>query len=234
MTLFRYFMVMVCIGGLSKLQAQDRPYSFGISGSLSTSSKLFYNPEDQDEFIRNQFLPLDNALSEGIDVRRAIGPLSISLGVSVEYLSKTEVFTHLLSQSTVVPVKDGFVAVPVELSAYFQIPVGSDILQLYMGGGAGAYLGARRYEYAGVQAPAVDHKTGYGIHIITGLQYFVHPPVSLRSELKFRNVQFETVNQFRQSSAIYQGSVIPLDQEPFTSRVTIDGMTLSLQLVYHF
>ena len=225
---------MVCIGSLSRLQAQDHPYSLGVFGSLSTSSKLFYNPENQDEFIRNQFLPLDNSLSEGVDVRRFIGPLSISLGISVEYLSKTQLFTHLLSQSNAVPVKDGFVAVPIELSAYFRIPVGSDILQLYMGGGAGAYLGARRYEYAGVQAPAVERRSGYGIHIISGLQYFVRPSLSLRSELKFRNVQFETVNQFRQPSTVYQGNVIPLDQEPFTSRVTIDGLTLSLQLAFHF
>jgi len=221
-------------GSLSELRAQGHDYSVSLIGSLSTSSRLFFNPDDQDEFIRSQYLPLNNTLGAGVDVRRTIEPLSISVGLSVEYLAKTETFTHLLSQSTAIPVKDGFTAIPIELSAYFQIPVGSDILHLYMGGGAGAYLGSRQYRYAGVQAPSVDRKTGYGIHIVSGLEYSIRPAVSLRSELKFRNVQFESVNRFSQSSTLYEGSIIGLDEDPFKSRVSIAGMTMALQLVYHF
>ncbi|MBI1803667.1 MAG: hypothetical protein HY033_12360 [Ignavibacteriae bacterium] len=232
---FWCYIWILCIISSKELRAQDRPYAVAFFGSINTSSKLFYNPNDQDEFIRNQFLPLDNAFSEGVDVRRTIEPLRISVGFSIEYLSKTQSFIHPLSQSTLVPVKDGFVVYPIEFSAYFPIPIGGDLFQLYMGGGAGAYLGARRYEYAGIQASAVDRKTGYGIHIVSGLQYFLRPSFSLRSELKFRNVQFETINQFSQSTAVSSsGTIIPLDQEPFASRVNIDGMTVSLQLVYHF
>jgi len=226
--------VLLSFGCLFGLRAQDRQYSIGIFGSLNTSSKLFYNPNDQDEFIRSQFLPLNSTFSGGVDFRRTIEPLRISLGISIEYLSKTDFFIHPFSQSLNIPIKDGFSATPVELSVFFPIPVGSDVLQLYMGGGAGAYFGERRHEYAGIRTSVTDHKTGYGIHIISGLEYFVRPAVSLRSELKFRNVQFESVNRFLEPTAVYAGTVVPLDLDPLASRVNIDGMTLSLHLAYHF
>ncbi|MBI1806790.1 MAG: hypothetical protein HYR76_07055 [Ignavibacteria bacterium] len=214
--------------------AQDHPYDLAVFGTFTTSSKLFHHPNDADELLRSAFLPLNNVFSAGIDLRRSFEALRIQIGISIEYLKKTETSYVPDSSSTLIPVKDGFTAIPIELSGYFIIPVGTDDLHLYMGGGGGMYIGSRQYEYAGTSAAIIGRKVGYGIHILSGLQYALHPRVSLRSELKFRQIQFENMNKFVEDTALYNGVAVALDPEPFSSRIDIDGMTLSLGLVFHF
>ena len=214
--------------------AQDRSTSISVSSSLITSSKLFHHPDDADELLRSEFLPLNTIFSVGIDVRRTIEALRIQIGVSAEYVRKSDVFYLPASDSKVIPVRDGFVALPIELSGYFTIPVGTDNFHIYMGGGAGIYFGKRTYEYAGVEAATIERTTGYGIHILSGMEYTANAAISIRSELKFRDIQFETVNKFQKDATTYNGSTLLLDQEPLTSRINIDGMTVNLGLVFHF
>jgi hypothetical protein len=215
--------------------AQEHPYSAAVFGSFTTSSKLFPHPNDVDEFISNQFLPLDNIFSAGIDIRRSLEPLRIQIGISVEYISKSESFSTLPdSEGNTIASQDGFTAIPVELSGYFPVPVGGEKIQMYIGGGAGVYFGSRHYAYAGSPSVSVEHKTGVGIQILSGVEYMIGRSVSLRSEVKFRNVQFETTNQFTRTVTVYQNSVVSLSQEPMASRINIDGMTMTLQMVFHF
>ena len=213
-------------------EAQEQTYAISAFGTFTTSSKLFYHPNDPDDLRRGQYLPLDNAFSGGIEVRRELPSLRIRVGLSIEIISKKETI-NLPSASTFIPVNDGFVAVPVELSGYFMIPVGSDHTYMYMGGGIGAYFGNRIYEFPGARAETVGRSPGFGIHVLTGFEYDAEERISLRTEIKFRDVQFESVNQFIQPSITYRGSVIPLNQEPQTSRINIDGMVVSFGLAYH-
>lgn len=217
----------------SRALAQEYEYAISVYGSLSTTSKLFHHPNDGDELVRSQFLPINSIFSAGIDIRRKLEPISLDIGLNVEFISKTTTSSVPVS-SLNVPIQDGFFVVPVELSGYFFVPVGNDHIALYMGGGAGAYIGSRKYAYAGAEAKTVNRETGYGIHILSGLEYNVTPTVSFRSEVKFRDVQFETVNRFTQPTAIYQGTAVPLEQDPFSSRINIDGMHLSVGIAYRF
>ena len=220
--------LLLALIAFQPLTGQERLYHLAISGSFTTSSKLFRYPDDPDESFRSQFVPLDNVFGVGIDFRRSLEPINIQVGIGVEYITRRESFNDP------VPGNDGYDAIPIELSGYFFIPLGDERIQLYMGGGAGTYIGSRRYQYAGAIAPTVERKPGYGIHIVSGVQCAIAPTVSFRSELKFRDVQFETANKFTQASTYYNGSTIVLDKAPFSSRVNIDGMTLTLGLVYHF
>lgn len=215
-------------------RAQEKPFSLAVYGSFTTSSKIFHHAGDPDELIRNQFYPVDDIFGAGIDLRRSIETIGIQIGINVDYISRSEKFNFPITSSRTVPASDGFTAIPVELSGYFIIPVGDENVQLYMGGGFGMYIGHRRYAIADVEAPALGKKMQTGIHIVSGVQYTVIPSLALRSELKFRNVQFETTNKFLQSSARYQGSTISLPQQPIVSRVNIDGMILTFGVVYLF
>ena len=226
--------VVVCSFTFAELRGQSHDYSVGIFGSLNTSVKLFNHPDDQDVFLRSQFVPLDNIFSGGIDVRRTFETIHLTFGLSFEYLSTLQLFTHALSDTTRVSVRDGFTIIPVEASVYFPIPVGNDDIQLYMGGGGGAYFGKLRHEFAGARSEPVDRTAGVGIHIVSGLEYQMRRSMSLRAEMKFRNVQFEGVDRFSQSYAVSGGEVVALPQEPQSSRVSIDGITATLQIVYHF
>jgi|ERR1041384_842000 hypothetical protein len=215
-------------------RAQDKPYSVGLFGTFTSSSKLFHHPDDPDQIIRSQFLPLDDIFSAGIDVRRSIENLRIRIGLSAEYISTSELIMVPLSPSSSVPVEDGFTAVPVELSGYFMIPFGDEKIQFYMGGGGGAYFGSRKYRFANAEAATVARNIGVGIHVLSGVEYAIRPALSLRSEIKFRDVQFETTNRFDSPSTTYLGHTILLDQTPLPSRVNIDGLTVHLGIVFRF
>ncbi|HEY6192962.1 MAG TPA: hypothetical protein VI215_11630 [Bacteroidota bacterium] len=213
---------------------QEQPYSIALFGTFISSSKLFHHPEDPDQIIRSQFLPLDDIFSAGIDLRRNFDQFRVQVGLSAEYISKNGTVSIPVTSTTSIPAQDGFTAIPIELSGYFLIPLGDSKLQIYMGGGGGIYLGTRSYRLGGAEAPTVERNTGYGIHVLSGIEYWLRPAVSLRSDLKFRDVQFETVNRFETLTTTYLGRTILLDQAPLQSRVSIDGMTVTLGIVVHF
>ena len=154
--------------------------------------------------------------------------------MSIEYLSKQKSDNEFLSSQKSVPVKDGITAIPIELSGYFNIPLGVDKFDLYIGGGCGLYLGYRQYEYAEIVSKTVEVKPGLGIHIISGAQYEIYPKILFRTDIKFRNVQFETVNVFNLSYTNYNGSYVSLPQEPLESRINIDGMIITFGLAMRF
>jgi hypothetical protein len=218
----------------NRLTAQDT-YSLSLLGTVTTSSKLFRNARADDELLRSSFLPVNGVFSAGMELRRVIERDRLELGLSIEYISASEDFS-LSSDATTdaVPARDGYSVVPVELTAYLQIPIGTAGLHVYMGGGGGLYFGGRRYEYASAPAVIVDRKLGYGIHVLGGVEVALSPTLSVRSEVKFRDIQFDTVNRFTSFSTPLNGRPIPLDDQPLYSRIDIDGMTVSVAVAYHF
>ncbi len=227
--------LVLLIGLVMRAEGQEFPSSLTLYGTFTTTSKLFRNASAPDEIVRNQFLPLDGVYSIGVDFRRSIEPLRIKVGLSVEYLAKSD--TYILSSGTSagdVPVRDGYTVLPFELSGYFPIPVGTRTLQFYMGGGGGVYVGTRQYDYAGASAVTIERTVGYGIHILSGAEIGLSSRYSLRTEVKFRDIQFQTVNRFTEYSTLFEGRIVPLDQDPQSSRISIDGMTLNLGIAYHF
>jgi hypothetical protein len=214
--------------------AQDHPFTVAVGGSLSTSSELFPHTDNSDETIRNQFLPLDDLFGVSLDIRRQFDAIGIQMGLSVEYVSKTESSTLPISSARSVPVADGFTVVPIELTGYFTIPIGNEMFRVYMGGGGGVYVGTRTYTIATANALTVSRTAQAGIHVLGGFEYACSPMLVIRSEIKFRDVQFETVNQFEQLYVPYRGTIVTLDQQPLASRVSINGMVLGLALGFRF
>ncbi len=213
--------------------AQDRLMSVALTGSFTTSSKTFFHPDDPDEFLRGQYFPIDNIAGIGIDIRRLFVPGTISLGVSAEYLGRLTSLTVPVN-GVVVDVQDGFRAVPIELTGYCFLPVGTSTFRLYMGGGAGVYLGERRYAYAGVPSEVTERGVTGGIHVLTGFDWNLSEIVSFRSEVRFRNVQLSSVNEFHGTVAYVRGVAVPLPQLPLTSRINIDGLNLTAGLAFHW
>jgi hypothetical protein len=229
----RCTLLLVTFIFVSALTAQERPTSVVLFGSFTTSSKLFPHPQDPDEISRSYFLGLNDLFHGGVELRRIIPAWGVRFALSVEYLQKSETI-DVPNASVSVPVRDGYWAVPVELTAYFTLPIGNDVVRTYMGGGGGVYFGSRRYEVPGASADPVGHTVYAGIHILSGVECSLSPAFSLITEVKFRDVQFESVNQFRQSSTTVRGTTVPLDQTPFASRINIDGMTLKCGAAFHF
>lgn len=205
----------------------DLRLSVSLFGSLTTSSKLFPNPTARDEIVRGSFSPIDAVAGFGADVRGDLFASGPRLGLSVEYLAGGS-GSNVPNAPTRIPIEDGYRAVPIELTAYFDIPVGGDRLDFTMGGGAGVAFGERRYRYAGVDAVTLDRRLVPGIHVLTGLEVLLGDDFSLRTELKFRSLQIETLQRFPATAAVYEGTAVPLPRGDLRSRIQVDGMHLSL------
>lgn len=225
------FCIILSIGDVS---SQEHENSVSLFGSFTTSSKLFHHPNDADEFYRSQYLPLDDIFGFGIDYRRNFSSWRLQAGLTIEFLFKTEQYFLPSTDKKQIRASDGFITIPIELSIYFIIPVGGPTIRPFIGGGVGLYWGQRLYEYANVRARTINQEIGGGIHVVSGAEYTLTSLISLRAEIKFRDVQFKATNKFSQEAAVYNGSIITIPQEPFASRVHIDGMMFTLGTIFHF
>lgn len=222
MSILGLFLVPVMWTNL--LVAGDRPFSVELRGSYTTTSEILFNRD-----VGNG-IELDNIFGFGLDVRRNVA-YNLEVGVSVEYISTSDllrdrtglVFPLQLDDGYrfIPQLDDGYQFIPLELSAYFLIPFSGDRVKVYMGGGLGLYIGQWKFKEAGVMTETLEKETGFGIHVVSGLDYFLTPNFSLRGELKFRDPQVESTSK------------LP-DHPPFQSRINIDGITFNLGAVFHF
>ncbi len=228
-------MILLCvIFHMQKVFTQELPNSISFFGTFTTSAKLFHHPDDINASYRNQYLPIDNIFGFGIDYRRNVNSSGFKIGLNIEYLWKIIKLSYLTNQKKQIPIADGFSAIPIELTGFFSIPIGGEKFRPSMGAGIGFYLGERIYKQANVKARTIDKKIGLGIHVISGVEYLLTSVLSLRAEVKFRDVQFGTTNKFEQATTIYDGIIVPLPYEPIESYMHIDGMILILGTTLNF
>ncbi len=225
---------ILMIGAVFSAYAQEPLYELGLYGTFTTSSKLFHHPNDPNELLRDEYLPIDGIFSGGIDVRRMIEPIHLQLGLGIEYIRKVTSEDNVAGNGAVVTDRNGYEVIPIEASAYFYIPIGTKDLKFYMGGGGGMYLGRRIYWIGNAEAATVSTQPGFGIHVLSGVDYMFSSRWSVRGELKFRNVQFRSTNQFSSSTTYSNGSLVTLDQQPQDSRINVDGMVINAGIAFHF
>jgi hypothetical protein len=218
---------LMLIAGLQPTAiAGEHPFSISVKGNFTTGSQLFPNPDSPDDIQRAEYFPIEDFFGYGVEVKYQIPETNLAIGLSADYIRTTT--SQSIVQSLVIPVKDGYTVIPVEVTGYFIIPVSGPTFGVYMGGGGGAYFGHRIYEIAGVEAPTTDQGHGFGIHVLGGLSYRFTEWFSLCGEMKFRDLQFKTTNQFPVKQTSYRGFVVSLPQDPFAARVHTDGVIFQL------
>ncbi len=215
------------------LNAGEKHFSLAFKGSLTTGSQLFPKPTSTDEAERAQYFPIKDILGYGVELRYRFPESNLAIGISADYLRATEERSIRIA-GVQIPIDDGYRVIPVELTGYFLIPISGETFGVYMGGGAGVYLGRRIYRVANVEAPSTDQGHGFGIHVLSGLSYRFTEAFSLNAEMKFRDLQFNSVNQFSSSQISYGTTVVNVGKAPFESRVHTDGMIIQLGAVVEF
>lgn len=203
---------------VGNVHAGNYKSSIFLKGVYITSSKIYLYPDASDFILRSKHLPIENIYGGGVDFRVNLPTAKIQLGLSVDYISK-------IQNNDLQKTEDGFIAIPVEISGYFYIPITNSDFSIFMGIGTGLYFGERRYSLNNQQAHLIDKKVGFGIHVLGGIDYSVYENIILRSQLKFRDLYFRTTNQFVASD---------IDEKPFVSQVNIDGMIVELGIVFTF
>lgn len=211
--------------------AQEGDLSVALKANLTTSSRLFTDPNSPDAFARSQYLAIEDFFGYGVEVRYQLPESNVALGFSADYIRATN-NRSVSIVSTVVPIEDGYRVIPVELTGYFLIPLSGPTFGVYMGGGVGAYFGSRLYKVGDTEAPTTSAERGFGIHVLGGVSYRFTGWFSLEAEMKFRDLQFKTSNRFRSSTVIYKGAIIPVDQ--LDASVHTDGVVFQLGTVFNF
>lgn len=223
--------VIVC-AFLSQARASDfKLFSITLKGSLTTGSQIFLDPNSSDEFRRAQFFSIDKTWGYGVEVRYRFPESDIAVALSADYLRTTQTSFIRLSNRQI-PVDDGYRVIPVEMTGYFIIPFSGEVIGVYIGGGGGAYFGRRIYRIGNTEAPSIDQGVGYGIHVLSGVTYRLNAFVQLSAEMKFRDLQFNSVNQFSSPQAEYGSTFVQVSTQPFESRVHTDGMIFQVGIVF--
>ncbi|MBI5470914.1 MAG: hypothetical protein HY961_01070 [Ignavibacteriae bacterium] len=215
-----------------EMNAEEKRFALVLKGSLTTGSQLFPKPTSASEIERAQFFSMKDILGYGAELRYRFPESNLAVGISADYIRATEARSFRVS-GVEIPIDDGYRVIPIELTGYFLIPISGETFGVYIGGGAGMYLGRRIYRVADVEAPSTDQGRGFGIHVLSGLSYRFTEMFSLTAELKFRDLQFNSVNHFSSTQIRYRSTVINLS-DPGESRVHTDGMIIQLGAVIEF
>jgi opacity protein-like surface antigen len=169
---------------------------------------------------------LTSNLGYGADVRWNILWDRFSIGLSGEKISGMDTWSELYPQFgfLAVPHQEGFEVTAVELSGYYVVPISSENIRFYLGGGLGTYDGKRKYSIAGVNAETISSASYMGIHVMTGIDYRLNSRFGLRFEIKFRDPHFDVTTKFETSSVEYSGHRIPLPQSEDVTKVNLLGV----------
>ena len=206
-------------------------FSIGLKGVLTTSAKLFYSPDAPSEALRSQYELLQNIPGIALELRARPPGSAFFLALAGEYQGKTSEKQRLVAVTTppiTLPVVDGYWMVPLEASVNVDVPLGSEQFFLTMGAGVGIYYAERVLEVAGISAEPVDVQPAFGIHIRTSAEYTVTSRITAILELRFRNPQVSTANQFQTLEGTIGGEVIGFPQDEISGRLDLDGMVVGL------
>ena len=217
------------------LTAGNKDFSVALRGSLTTGSQLFPNPNSSSAVQRAAFFSLKRIWGYGAEVRYRFPETNLSLGISADYLRITEPQRPISGPNGLqASVEDGYRVIPLELTGYFVIPISGETIGVYIGGGAGTYFGRRIYRIAGTEAPTIDAGNGFGIHVLSGISWRFNEIFSINAEMKFRDLQFNSTNQFSSSPILSGAFPVQVQTQPFESRVHTDGMIFQLGAVFDF
>ena len=223
--------LLLIFSTLAKAQFNDKRISIGINGAYTTSARIFLNPNSSDPVLRNNSFGLSDIFNPSVDIRYRITD-DIILGIGTEYMKASATGSNLtafVGNSTVtIDVKDGFLLIPIEFSAYYILPFSTERFKFLMGGGAGYYFGKHIREFGDASVSAVDRNFAYGIQVSVSMDYLVRDNISLHSEMKFRDPQFKVESAYNKLKVNYNNEQVTLVQKTFDSKVDVNGVTFIL------
>ncbi len=234
-------LTLIGVAGLLALHscciAGDGDITLCLRATYMTSARVYHSPHSSDEVLRNEYAEVKGLSSYGGEIRYHIPSTFVEVGVGAEFISITRGGQFSLisgNEAYQFPTNEGITMVPVELSAHIVLPFSGEQIRLTMGGGAGFYFGRRTLTIAGIDIPSEKTAFGFGIHVQTGIDYFMTRNLAIRGEIKFRDPQFEVTNRFETMVVSYQGKFLPVEQTEIFSRINIDGIAFTIGIVYYF
>jgi hypothetical protein len=209
----------------------------GIGAVYTTTAKVYLNPNSSDITLRNRYFLLEDIINPSLDIRyRLTDPLII--GLNVEYMTKTDPGSTLRvfinNTTSIINVEEGFKLIPIELSLYYQLPFSTESFKFLMGGGGGYYLGEHIRSFGDADVENVEREAAFGIHVSISMEYLLKENIGLKTEMKFRDPQFNLTNKYTKNTVNFNGGTIRLPQDSFNSKINVDGVTFILSAAIYF
>lgn len=213
-----------------------RGFSLNVSMNYVSSATILLNTNSSDIFERNATVQLKGGYGYGATLKKKLFE-DIYIGISTEYLKITdnELSTVLESENDFVRarVTETVEVMPVELSAYFNIPRFVDNLDIYLGGGFGFYIGKRTERLLSMDTRTISNDPLFSLNVIFGLEYYIDKNFSINAEMKVRDGKFKIHNQYPTNSFTYQNQTYYFDRDLY-SKVYVDGLKMSIGASYYF
>jgi len=218
-------------------QYNGKDFSITVYGIYTTSASIFLNPNAADIVLRNKSFDIEDIFNTGVDIRYRVSEPLI-MGISTEYIKTTETAPNLDAfiggEVVTLDVEDGFKMIPVELTAYYIIPFSTERFKFLMGGGIGYYFGDFIRKVGDAEVTTISHDNSFGIHVLTSVDYVPLDYLSIRFQMKFRDPQFTVTSRYNREDVEYMGQLISLPQEPFETKIDMDGLTFMLGVAFQF
>jgi len=230
---FKIYCFLLLLPSISFCQFNGKNFSIGASAVYTTTAKVYLNPNSSDITLRNNYFLLEDIFNPAFDIRyRLTEPLII--GLNVEYMTKTNFGSNLRVNVSTIEVEEGFQLIPVELSLYYILPFSTEKFKFLMGGGGGYYIGEHIRKFGNAEIESVEKQSAYGIQVSISMEYLLKENVGIRTEMKFRDPQFNLTNKYKSRSVNYNGETVNLLQDQFDSKINVDGVTFVLGATFNF
>ncbi|MGD8305808.1 MAG: hypothetical protein PVF17_04065 [Ignavibacteria bacterium] len=229
--------IFVLVSLTSYSQYNGNNFSVGIYGLYTTTASLFLNPNAPDIVLRNEAFVIKDILNPGMEFRYRVSDPLI-LGLNVEYINVTESATNVSgfvgNRIVAIRVDDGFILIPVELTAHYLLPFSTESFKFLMSGGAGYYNGIFVRKIGTTQVSNISKETAFGIHVSVAMEYVILENLLARFQMKFRDPDFTVSSKYDEQEIQYRGEDLLLPDEPFDTKINMDGIAFSLGLAFQF
>ncbi len=232
-----FFLTLFALYCSSYSQSARSKFSVGVNTSYTTTSKLFFNPEAEDLFLKNEYFPLNDIWSVSFNFRYRINN-SVIGELNIERIRKTAIGQNMVAATSLgtraVKAEDGYEIFPIELNLLYVLPFSTETIQIYMGGGVGTYFGKQIRAFGNVKTESQNKKFAYGIQVLTGISYSLFDFLSARFEMRFRDPEIKLTTKYLSETAVYKGRTYILPKNSFHTKVDIDGVTFTFGLALNF
>ncbi len=214
-----------------------RGYSIIPTVNYVSSAVIQLNAFSESAFERSQTEELSGGYGYGLTFRKKIFNDDLAFGLNVNYLyiyDNEIIQTFQEGESRVrARVTEELWIVPVEFTGYFNIPNFSDNIEIFLGGGLGAYFGDRKRTILNLESNTVSKDPGYSFLVLSGMEFLITKQFSGVFEMRFSQGEYTVKSEYPASAINSNGTIFQLDKN-LNSKIYVDGLRLSLGVAYNF
>ena len=222
--------LLTLFSGAPVLHGQSLGLPLTIRASYTTSAKMYLNPRSASFSVRNELMTVEDLTGIGAELQLPLTEDGVAAFLSVEYLSVVEEGDKPVALDgtlRILPVRDGFFLVPVEVGGLAAIPMQAETIRLTMSAGVGAYFAGRILQIVDVEATTASLPVGYGIVVSIGFDYRLSPGIWLHADTRFRDPEVTMDWTYDRRSTVYKGSTLNFPTSTMHTKVNVDGFSIA-------